>query len=108
MKKCPVCPDRNFSPLFDVVDLTVTIRQALQQRELKKESQRLLKMVKRQSVFIQELEKQYPGITKVKRDARGQVIIDDEDEIDNGGSDTLIEQISETVKKCGAFFQGKG
>jgi len=41
-------------------------------------------MVKRQSVFIEEMEKKYPGITKVKRGARGEVIIDDGDEIDNG------------------------
>jgi len=56
-------------------------------------------MVKRQSVFIEEMEKKYPGITKVKlpalprgaswhnfvkRGARGEVIIDDRDEIDNG------------------------
>ena len=98
---------RFFTKPFNVFDLTITIRQALQQRELKKESQRLLRMVKRQSTFIEELEKQYPGITKVKKDARGEVIIDDEDEIDNGEWDTLIEQISKTVKKCEAFFLEK-
>ena len=43
-----------------------------------KESKRLLKMLKRQSTYIEALEKQYPGITKVRRDANGGIIIDDE------------------------------
>ncbi|MEE8300599.1 MAG: hypothetical protein V3R28_04780, partial [Desulfatiglandales bacterium] len=64
-------------------------------------------MLKRQSMFIEELEKQYPDITKVKKDARRAVTIDDEDEIDNGEWDTLIEQISEAVKKCEVFFLEK-
>ncbi len=44
-----------------------------------KESRRLLKMLNRQSTtYIEALEKQYPGITKVRRDANGGIIIDDE------------------------------
>lgn len=97
---------RFFTKPCNMVDLAVTIRQSLQQKELMKESQRLLKMVKRQSAIIEKLEEQYPGITKVKRDAKGEVIMDDE--IDDSKWDTLLEQISETVKKCEAFFQEKG
>ena len=73
---------RFFTKPFNVFDLVVTIRQALQHKDLMKETQRLLKVVKRQSVFIEEMEQQYPGITKVKRDAEGAIIIDDE--TDNG------------------------
>ena len=97
---------RFFTKPCNVFDLAVTIRQALQQKELMRESQRLLRIVRRQYTFIEALEKQYPGITKVKRDARGGIIIDDE--IDNGKWDTLIEQINATVKKCEAFFLEKG
>ena len=73
---------RFFTKPFNVFDLAVTIRQALQQKDLMKETQRLLKVVKRQSAFIDEMEQQYPGITKVKRDAEGAIIIDEG--IDNG------------------------
>lgn len=93
---------RFFTKPCNVFDLAITIRQALKHNDLMKESKRLLKIVKRQSAFIEALEKQYPGITKVKRDAKGEVIIDDE--IDNGSQGTLIEQISTTVKKCKVFF----
>ena len=73
---------RFFTKPFNVFDLAVTIRQALQQKDLMKETQCLLKVVKRQSAFIEEIEQQYPGITKVKRDAEGAIIIDEG--IDNG------------------------
>ena len=56
----------------------------------------LLSAEKHQSVFIKTLEKQYPGITKVNRDSRGEIIIDDA--IDNGRWDTLIEEINRAVK----------
>jgi len=85
-----------FTKPCNVLDLAMTIRKAIQQNDLKKTIQRLLSMEKRQSVFIKTLEKQYPGITKVNRDSRGEIIIDDA--IDNGRWDTLIEEINRAVK----------
>jgi len=93
---------RFFTKPCNVFDLAITIRQALQQRDLMKESKRLLKMVKRQSALIEALEEQYPGITQVKRDVRGKIIIDDE--INSGRWDSFIEQIGVTVKRCETFF----
>jgi len=93
---------RFFTKPCNAFDLAITVRQALKHRDLMKESKRLLKMVKQQSALIEALEKQYPGITQVKRDAKGKVIIDDE--IDSGRWDTLIEQIGVTVKRCETFF----
>lgn len=93
---------RFFTKPCNVFDLAITIRHALQQRDLMKESKRLLKMVKRQSALIEALEEQYHGITQVKRDVKGKIIIDDE--IDNGRWDTFIEQIGITVKRCETFF----
>ena len=61
----------------NLVDLSVTIRQALQQKYLKIENKRLAKIVKQQSFSLGEIEKKYPGITKVKRDSGGAIIIDD-------------------------------
>lgn len=92
---------RFFTKPCNVFELAITIRQALQQRDLMKESKRLLKMVKRQSALIEMLEEQFPGITQVRRDDKGKVIIDDEI---SSGRDTLIEQIGVTVKRCENFF----
>ena len=61
------------------VDLSVTIRQALQQKYLKNENKRLEKIVEQQSFSIKEIENKYPGITKVKRISEGLIIIDDND-----------------------------
>lgn len=93
---------RFFTKPCNLFDLAITIHQALKYNDLRKESKRLLTMVKRQTSFIEALEKEYPGITKVKRDATGGIIIDDE--IDNGRWETLSEQIGEALKKCEAFF----
>ena len=68
---------RFFTKPCNMVDLMVTIRQALQQKELMAENQRLHQTVQQQSLSLETLEKQHPGITKVKRDARGVVIIDE-------------------------------
>ncbi len=67
---------RFFTKPCNVRDLAITIRQALQQKNFMKENQRLFKMGKEQPALIEALEKQYPGITEVKRDARGVIIID--------------------------------
>ncbi len=96
---------RFFTKPCNVVDLVITVRQALQQKELMEKSQHLLKLVKRQSAIIEDMEKQYPGLTKVKRNAKGAVIIDDE--IGDGDWESLTEQIGSTVKECEEFF-GKG
>ena len=97
---------RFFTKPCNIFDLAVTVRHALQQKDLMKESQRLLKMVKRQSMVIEDLEKHYPGITKVKKDAHGEVIIADDG--DDGKWDNLMEQIAVTLKKCEGFFQEDG
>jgi hypothetical protein len=43
-----------------------------------KEHKRIYKIVKRQSSFIKALEGKYPGITRVKRNASGEIILDNE------------------------------
>lgn len=96
---------RFFTKPCNMFDLAMTIRQAIKLNDLMKESRRLLKIVKRQSVLIESLERQYPGITKIKRDAEGDIVIDDE--IGNGECDALIEEIDTMVKKCESFFLEK-
>ncbi len=81
-------------------DLAVTIRQALQQKDLMAESRQLLKKVRLQSALLQELEKAHPGITHVKRSIQGAVILDDAD----CDLDMLIKKMNEEVKKSEPFL----
>lgn len=83
------------------MELGVAIRQALQQRELSKESQRLLATVRRQSSILENLEKRNPGIARVNRDTHGAICIPDV-EYD---LDTLILEINKEVKKSESFLK---
>ena len=56
-------------------DLKITVRLAIEHRELKRENYRLVHKIKDQSRIIENLENKQPGITKVKRDSNGTVII---------------------------------
>jgi len=84
---------RFFTKPCNVFDLGITIRQALQQKALMRESRKLLNVVKRQYDFIAELENQYPGITKVEKGAKGEIILDDESD-----PDSLIREIGEMLE----------
>lgn len=59
------------------LDLALTIRQALEHRQLLKELMRLRREVKAKRAMLEELERMQPGITKVETDASGAVIIND-------------------------------
>lgn len=71
---------RFFTKPPNLIELTAAIRQALQQKDLLAEKRRLTHTAHKQSISLQAMEKRYPGISKVKRDADGAVIIDDDDE----------------------------
>ncbi|HDG97086.1 MAG: response regulator [Deltaproteobacteria bacterium] len=87
---------RFFRKPCNVFDLAITIRQALQQKALMEEASRLLQIAKRQKKTIEMLEKRYPGITKVKKGASGEVVLEEE------GLpltyNVLIEQIRSVLK----------
>ena len=57
-------------------DLKVTVRRALEALELICERDSLLQQVKVQDAFLQDLEKEFPGISKVERDEDGYIILD--------------------------------
>jgi two-component system, probable response regulator PhcQ len=61
------------------LELKVTLRQALQHRELTIASRELLKKAKRQHSLLQQLESEHPGITVLQRDSKGTILIDDSD-----------------------------
>lgn len=67
-------------------ELLITIRQALEHRDLQLENQRLADQVReqqsvisRQDRALKDLEREHPALTRVKRDADGAIILDDED-----------------------------
>ena len=61
------------------IDLALSIRQALEQKELVCQSRKLLKAVQSQMSFLQSLEKEQPGISTLRRTAEGAVVIPEED-----------------------------
>ncbi len=83
------------------VELCITIKQAIQQRELLRKSLGLLGTVRRQSSVLEELENQYPGITKVNRANDGAIDIFETDE----GLETLLENIDTEVKRSQSLFR---
>lgn len=66
---------------WDDEELKVTIKRALEFHNLQMENQTLTHTIKKQNAIITELEKQCPGITSVKRDRDGSVILDVEEAI---------------------------
>ena len=67
---------RFFTKPCNMIDLAITVRQALQHKELLEESKRLEKVVKQQSSLIDDIEQQHPGISNVKRNAGGAIILE--------------------------------
>jgi two-component system probable response regulator PhcQ len=70
------------------VDLAVTIQRALQLRNLARESARLLARTRAQDRILHELEDRHPGISDVKRNLDGAILLDDIADIDE-----LVRQI---------------
>ncbi|MBI9083059.1 MAG: response regulator [Desulfobacterales bacterium] len=68
---------RFFTKPCNIVDLRVTVQHALEQKSLREENLRLQAMVATQAMSIRSLEQQCPGITEIKRDASGAIIIDE-------------------------------
>ncbi len=58
-------------------DLYWTIVRALELNAVRRENQRLQKKIREQDLLLQKMEEFYPGITAVKRDADGAIILTD-------------------------------
>ncbi|HVP39369.1 MAG TPA: hypothetical protein VMS93_09330, partial [Candidatus Saccharimonadales bacterium] len=70
---------RFFTKPCNELDLAITIRQALENKRLMAERQRLMHLVNEQYALLKQLELISPGITQVHRDAMGGVVIEDSD-----------------------------
>lgn len=84
---------RFFTKPCNNVDLAVTIRQALEERELMRAAARLLDRVKRQASLIGRLEREQPGISRVSRDEEGRILL--ESPAENPGD--LLREIGELL-----------
>jgi len=62
---------------WDDDDLKLTIKQALEFYYLQKENKTLAQTVNKQNTILKQLESECPGITSVKRDPDGSVILDE-------------------------------
>ncbi len=60
---------------WDTAELRITVKRALELRHLVMERDSLLDRIKTQEAVFEEMEKKYPGITKVDRDQDGVVIV---------------------------------
>lgn len=58
-------------------ELKITLLNAMKLRNLMLENQKLMAQLKEQHNYLQTLESQYPGISKVKRDKTGAIILED-------------------------------
>lgn len=56
-------------------DLKITIKRALESIDLVSERDKLLQKVKSRDAILQDLEKKFPGITKVERDEEGYMLL---------------------------------
>jgi hypothetical protein len=64
------------------VELSLTIRGALEKYNLQERNRRLLDLVKRQTISLERIELKHPGITSLERDAEGHMVIPDVDDDD--------------------------
>jgi len=67
---------RFFTKPCNETDLAITIRQALEHKQLMAERQHLRRLVDEQYAMLKQLERISPGITEVRKDALGGIVID--------------------------------
>jgi len=91
---------RFFMKPCNEADLAASIRHVLRQKDLLCHGRRLLLLVRRQYMLLQELEEAYPGITKVKRDHTGAVVLDDTGDV----FQELMKQTHAEIRKTEPLF----
>jgi two-component system probable response regulator PhcQ len=68
---------RFFTKPCNFGELTGTLRQAIQQKDLLAESRRLYSAYKHQTAYIKKMENKFPGMSKLDKTETGSIIIDD-------------------------------
>lgn len=83
-------PSRFFTKPWDDLELRFALRSAFDRFVLEEENRRLLRTVKRQSQELSALERKYPGITDVAKDADGTLIL----------PEISVEDINKVIERC--------
>jgi two-component system, probable response regulator PhcQ len=81
---------RFFTKPWDDMELKFAIRSAIERYDLEAENRRLLKTIRQQALAIKVLEKQYPGISRLEKDSRGNFVLPDMPE----------EEIARLIAEC--------
>jgi len=84
---------RFFVKPCNVVDLALTIQQALQHRDLTILARRLLRRVQNQSAILRKIEHENPALLQVNRDAQGAILLEDPPE----DFEAFMKKIHETL-----------
>lgn len=63
---------------WDDVDLKITLFNACERLDLERENRRLLAMVRRQAEVLGQIEQDHPGISRVRRDADGAILLEED------------------------------
>lgn len=85
---------RFFTKPWNETELKLAIRSALEKYDLEQENRRLLRTVRHQSQELRYLEKSYPGISEIRKDAGGAIQID---------TDVSDEEIADIIAQCNAL-----
>lgn len=85
---------RFFTKPCNGVDLAVTIRQALQHKELMSRAWQLLSRLRQREALLDQLETKFPGITSVETDARGTIVLEESPPADY---DNFIEELHKAL-----------
>ena len=85
---------RFFMKPCNIADLAVTIKQSLQHKELMAKAMQMVRKIQKQDEVLKEVEKDYPGITDVKRDVDGRIVLPDTPE----DYESLISQINQALE----------
>lgn len=86
---------RFFTKPWNDLEIKFTVRAAIDKYNLEEENQRLLRTVREQALNIKLLERQFPGITRLNRDANGRIIL----------PDVSDEEIAQIIAQCEKEFR---
>lgn len=86
---------RFFVKPWDELELKQAIRSALEKYDLEDENRRLLRTIKRQSQEFKYLEKNYPGITDLRKDASGAIQLD---------VDVTDDELAVIIAQCNKWY----
>jgi two-component system, probable response regulator PhcQ len=87
---------RFFTKPCNFTELMVTLKRGIMQNEMMLETRRLLQAYRRQTTMLKQVEKKFPGATKLDKTQTGSIILDS----GSGDFDTLYKEVKAEVSKA--------